>query len=154
MHQALCLFYQDILDFYAALLDAFKDKKWSILFKSLWPRYLGRIKAIQGNMTQHRNLMSEEATLEHLMEAQKARKRALEEYERQFEFQQRQEFDLVRNSLNARLYDQDLERLKSHAGHGSGIWLEGHPAYQKWIDVQDNSPRLLWLQGIPGAGKN
>ncbi|KAM0492509.1 hypothetical protein ACHAP8_009864 [Fusarium lateritium] len=87
-----------------------------------------------------------------LIWAEKDRERDLEEYERQFEFRQLQEFEMVRNSLNARLYDQDLESLKRRASLGSGDWLEQHLTYQKWINMQDNSSKLLWLHGIPGAG--
>jgi hypothetical protein len=97
--------------------------------------------------------MNDEATLAHLVQAQADRERALEEYEHQFEFRQLQEFDMVRSSLNARLYDQDLESLKARASCGSGNWLEDHVTYRTWMDVQSKSPRLLWLQGIPGAGK-
>ncbi|RKL25837.1 hypothetical protein BFJ72_g13955 [Fusarium proliferatum] len=153
MHQVLCLFYQDILDFYSSILEVFKHNKWSTLFKSLWPRYLGRIQVIQRNMSQHRSLMNDEATLAHLVQAEKDRNRDLEEYERQFDFRQFQEFEMVRNSLNARLYDQDLEFLKRRASHGSGGWLEEDNAYKQWINFQDKSSRLLWLRGIPGAGQ-
>lgn len=129
------------------------DIEWSTLFKSLWPRYLGRIQVIQRNMSQHRSLMNDEATLAHLVQAEKDRNRDLEEYERQFDFRQFQEFETVRNSLNARLYDQDLESLKRRASYGSGGWLEENYAYKQWIDFQDKSSRLLWLQGIPGEGQ-
>ncbi|KAI5458921.1 hypothetical protein BGZ63DRAFT_361273 [Mariannaea sp. PMI_226] len=153
MQQVLCLFFQDILDFHATILDFFKRKKWEILFESLWPRYAGKIKVIQDNMAKHRMLMQSEVTLASITEAHDARTRALREYERSHQFQQRQDFEMILASLTPHLYDQDLEQFRERCIVESGSWLMNHAQYQKWFDASDDSTRLLWFEGIPGAGK-
>ncbi|KAH6888169.1 hypothetical protein B0T10DRAFT_515086 [Thelonectria olida] len=153
IHQVLCVFFRDILDFHAIVLGFFKHKKWSILFESLWPRYAGKLKVVQDNITKHRMLMQGEVTIAEIAEAHSARTRSLEEYERSHEFQQRQDFDMVFASLAPNLYDEELERLKEKCVIDSASWLSSNPQFQQWFDASDDSIRLLWLEGIPGAGK-
>ncbi|KAE9583427.1 hypothetical protein CGMCC3_g431 [Colletotrichum fructicola] len=153
MHQALCLFYTDIMDFYATLLDLFKHNKWSAIFRSLWPRCLGRLQTITQNILSHRSLLSDEATLANMVQAQKDRETALKAYENQCEFQTRQDFEAAMSSLNPRLYDQDLERRKTQMNPNSGNWIFDNPKFKTWLDLADRQSRVLWIQGIPGARK-
>jgi hypothetical protein len=170
VHQVLCLFFRDILDFHATLLDFFNHKsmdsklllnctnlepptvEWSKKFQSLWPKYAGKLKVVQDNITKHTILMQGEVTLAEITEAHTARTRSLQEYERNHEFQQRQDFEMVLASLAPNLYDQELERLRGKCTIDSTSWLANHVQYQKWFDESDKSTRLLWLEGIPGAG--
>jgi len=153
IHQALCLFYRDILDFYATILDFFKYKKWSVFFESLWPRSAGRIRVITESIEKHKMLMDGSITLAHVSEAHTARQHALEEFERQQEFRLRQDLESVKSSLGPVLYDRDLQRLKTLRVIRSGAWLLDQGEYTKWYEPSDKTTRLLWLQGIPGAGK-
>lgn len=108
---------------------------------------------ITEHIEQHRILMDGSITLAHFVEAHAARQRALEEFERQHEFRQSQDLEVVKSSLNPALYDRDLQRLKTCRIVGSGQWLLGQKEYNSWIDASDKTTRLLWIQGIPGAGK-
>ncbi|KAJ0114753.1 hypothetical protein J7T55_004494 [Diaporthe amygdali] len=153
IHQVLCLFYQDILDFYATVLDFFKHKRWSVFFESLWPKSAGRIRVITENIEKHRILMDGSITLAHVLEAHVARQRAFEEFERQHDFRQRQDLEAVKFSLSPALYDRDLQHLKSHRVVRSGDWLLDQEEYTLWTNPSHKTSRLLWLQGIPGAGK-
>ncbi|KAK6225175.1 nacht domain protein [Colletotrichum tabaci] len=153
MHLALCLFYRDILDFYATLLDFFKHSKWSARFRALWPKCLGRLDIVIRNIAQHKTLLNEEATLANMIQAQADRDSMLKSFESQYEFQIRQDFEAVMGLLSPRLYDEDLERFRRTANLKSGDWLQEHDHYKEWSDVQNRSCRVLWLQGIPGAGK-
>jgi len=98
-------------------------------------------------------LMDGEVALENVAGAFAAHKRALEEYERQHDFQQRQDFEAVMGFLSPRLYNQDLERLKRDCNVQCGSWLQKHDLYCRWLDAADESTKLLCLQGIPGAGE-
>lgn len=108
---------------------------------------------ITENVKKHKVLMDDSITLAHVVEAHAARQRAFDEFERQHEFRQRQDFEAVKSSLNPVLYDRDLQRLKTRRVVRSGDWLLDHEEHKSWIDPSDKTTRLLWLQGIPGAGK-
>jgi hypothetical protein len=96
--------------------------------------------------------MNGSVTLAHVVEAHEARQRAFEEFERQHAFRQRQDFEAVRSSLNPVLYDSALERLKARRVVRSGSWLSSQEEYNHWLEPSNKTSRLLWLQGIPGAG--
>lgn len=122
------------------------------MFEILWPKYSGRFDVIIDNIKKHTMLMHDEVEMAHIAEADTARKLALQEYERAHESQDRQEFSSVISSLNPSLYDKELERLSADCSAGTGGWLAGHSPYMKWLDASDDSSRLFWVQGIPGAG--
>ncbi|KAL1870875.1 hypothetical protein Daus18300_004964 [Diaporthe australafricana] len=153
IHQVLCLFYQDILDFYATVLAFFKHKRWSVFFESLWPKSAGRIRLITENIEKHRIPMDGSITLAHVVGAHAARQQAFQEFEIQQEFRQRQDLEAVKSSLGPVLYDRDLQRLKASRIVRSGDWLLDQEEYNQWTDPSDKTSRLLWLQGIPGAAR-
>ncbi|KAI9684612.1 MAG: hypothetical protein M1822_005700 [Bathelium mastoideum] len=149
----LCLFYRDILDFHATVIHFFGKKKWRIFFESIWPRYAGKIAVIRQNMERHRLLLDSEVTLAHISESHTARLQALKAYEEAYEFQQRQDFASTKSSLHPELYDQELERISEGCISRTGRWLTNNFAFQAWSDPQDVAHRVLWIEGIPGAGK-
>jgi hypothetical protein len=95
--------------------------------------------------------MFNEVNLEHITEAHDARNAALDHYERTREFQERQEFEAVDTYIRPRLYDNELDRLRRTYCKDTGRWLQ--KALYGWLDPADATTRLVWLQGIPGAGK-
>lgn len=124
-----------------------------MFFESLWPKSAGRIQVITENIEKHRILMDGSITLAHIIEAHAARQRAFEEFDRQHDFRQRQDLEAAKYSLSPVLYDRDLQRLKACRVVRSGEWLLDQEQYINWIDPSDKKSRLLWLQGIPGAGE-
>jgi hypothetical protein len=96
--------------------------------------------------------MSNEVNLEHIREAHDARIKALDHYERTREFQDRQDFIGVETHISPRLYGSELDWLHINICEGTGRWLQKEKAFCTWLDPEDTSTRLLWLQGIPGAG--
>jgi hypothetical protein len=101
----------------------------------------------------HKTLLSNEATLASMMQAQIDRENSLKTYENQYEFQMRQDFEAAMSSLNPRLYDKDLDRCKRQMNPESGNWLNNNQSFKAWLDQTDKSTQVLWLQGIPGAGE-
>lgn len=93
-------------------------------------------------------------TLAHITEAQAARVRAYREYEEGHEFQLRQDFALAESSLSPQLFDLELETVLGNCSAKAGEWLFQQESFRKWSDSDDLSTRLLWFEGIPGAGKS
>jgi hypothetical protein len=96
--------------------------------------------------------MSNEVNQEHIREAHDARIKALDHYERTQEFQDRENFIAVETHISPRLYDSELDWLHRNICEGTGRWLQKERAFCRWLDPADASTRLIWLQGIPGAG--
>jgi replication fork clamp-binding protein CrfC len=98
--------------------------------------------------------MTMNVTLEGILQAHTARKRALEEYEQAEEFRINQTFSTIRNELNPKSYDRFLADTMRRSSVKSGEWLYLNTNFIRWLDANDRAHRLIWLHGIPGAGKS
>jgi hypothetical protein len=96
--------------------------------------------------------MNSEVTLENILQAYDSRERAYMEYDRMHDFQGWQNFEAVRAAIAPYLYDDDLEAFRRECQSESGQWLEEENSFKRWSDPSDQSIRLFWLQGMPGAG--
>ena len=98
--------------------------------------------------------MNCEVTLVNIVQAYDAREKAHQEYERNHQFQDWQNFEGVKTAISPYLYDNDLEAFRRECQVEPGKWLEEDQNFKKWSDPNDLSVRLFWLHGIPGAGRS
>ncbi|KAF4495971.1 nacht domain [Fusarium agapanthi] len=152
MKYVLGLFFQDILDFYLVSLRFFRLTRWKVFFASLWPARRAEIQVIAENIEKHRLLLCNEITLNDILEAHTARKRALEHYAETREFQERQDFHSMETYIRPPSYDADLDRIRNTRCEGTGSWLVQDQQFVSWAEGKEKSSQVLWLQGIPGAG--
>ncbi|KAI1657870.1 hypothetical protein F4813DRAFT_389137 [Daldinia decipiens] len=153
IRRALCLFYADILDFYAVLLNFLSNRRLNVFFESLWPNIRSSIAKIQENMEHHKAMITANVTLEDILQAHQARKLALEEHACAQAFRESQTFSAIRNELNPHNYDVELMDILRRSSVTSGNWLDEETDFRKWYDPTDSNIRRLWLHGIPGCGK-
>ncbi|KAG4277591.1 hypothetical protein FPRO04_07368 [Fusarium proliferatum] len=153
MKYVLGLFFQDILDFYLVSLKFFGLTRWKVFFESLWPARRAEIQVIAENIEKHRLLLCNEITLNDILEAHTARKKALEHYAETREFQERQDFHSMETYIHPPSYDEDLDRIRNTRCGGTGSWLVQDQQFVSWAEGKEKSAQVLWLQGIPGAGK-
>lgn len=153
IQRILGLFFRDILDFHSTALKFFRLKHWRVFFESLWPKYSSKFQVTIKNIAQHRIMMDSEVTLVHITEAYAARASTYDKYEKDKEYDERMEFHHIRTSLSPQLYDAQLERIKQSCSIQAGRWLETDKHFSEWQDASNKSARVLWLTGIPGAGK-
>ncbi|KAF9629021.1 hypothetical protein BFW01_g10224 [Lasiodiplodia theobromae] len=151
--QVLALFYKDILDFHSTVLKFFKIKSWRLVLESLWPKYHGRLEVILRNIARSKAMMDSAVTLMDITEAHQARIDAYQKYERDYEFQQRQDFEAAKQSLSPNLYYKELEKATERCSVDSGKQIRRLDKFELWFDPAKSDSRLLWLQGIPGAGE-
>jgi hypothetical protein len=97
--------------------------------------------------------MNSEVTFESIIRADKDRKTSKDMYESIQEHQDWQSFEAARSGIDPYFYEGDLERLVNESPLEAGRWLEDDASFKKWSDMNNNSARMFWLQGIPGAGK-
>lgn len=167
--QVLALFYKDILDFHSTVLKFFKIKSkfnialqntylpdisgWRLVLESLWPKYHGRLEVIMRNIAKSKAMMDSAVTLMDITEAHQARIDAYQKYERDYEFQQRQDFEAAKQSLSPNLYYKELENATERCSVDPGKQIRRLDKFEHWCDPAKPDSRLLWLQGIPGAGE-
>jgi hypothetical protein len=126
--------------------------EWELYFESMWPKYGNKITIIMNNIERHATLISNEVTLASIQDAQAAHAEALKNCERDEEFQRRQDFATVEQSLSPKLYDDDLERFRKHRSPDSGKWIEKNEEFCTWFNASNKPKQVLWIRGIPGAG--
>lgn len=153
MKHVLCVFYRDILDFHATLILLCGRRRWKLYFESIWPQYAGKVSVIRQNMERHRLLLDSKVTQPYIAQALSARVQAYRVYEESHKSQRQQMYTAFKNSLKLIPYDKELEELTRTCMEDSGAWLLNSEPFSAWLGAQTRMRRILWIQGIPGAGK-
>jgi hypothetical protein len=172
IRRALCLFFEDMLNFYAVLLNFVTTNSTtalcvfiialealltgslalSVILEPFWPRIRAKIDKIRENIEDHKTLLTVNVTLEDISRAQRARKRDQEEYDRAANFRDHQTFSTIRDHVRPENYDEGLVGILQETSKGSGTWLDKQDNFMGWLNPVDRTVRCLWLNGIPGAG--
>jgi len=118
----------------------------------MWPKQRDKIKVVMSHMERHTLLMRNEVRLEHIREEHEARLRALEHFERTERSHRRQEYNAIKEAISPRTYEEDLYRVQGRICEGTGKWLLRDTTFIKWLKESEKPAKLIWLQGIPGAG--
>lgn len=96
--------------------------------------------------------MRNEVRLEHIREEHDARLKALEHFKNGERAHRLQQYHAINADINPRGYDDKLNWYHGRVCEGTGIWLLQDGAFRDWLNLVDGTLRVLWLQGIPGAG--
>lgn len=104
------------------------------------------------NIQQHTLLMRNEVQLEHIQEENRARLRSLEHFEATEKAHRKQEYWSIRTDVSPKTYESRLDWFHGRFCTGTDKWLKKDTTFARWIDSSDTSTKVLWLQGIPGAG--
>ena len=61
----------------------------------------------------------------------------------------------VFDKINPAKYEEDQESAsKKRRGSESGYWILRQKQFQDWSDIHMRVDPILWMNGIPGAGKS
>ena len=101
----------------------------------------------------HKLLLDREVTFADIRDARDARSRALKEYELNETMRENQNFGDCRLSLSPHLYDEELGKILRERCRDTCGWLADDDDFQRWLNGRRKSTAVLWLSGIPGAGK-
>ena len=124
------------------------------VFDRLWPKHRAHISEIASHIGRLTRLMRTGISLEHIQQEHEFRKHALEGFKRQTREAGRQEFQRVMTSLNPPRYDDNLYRLHGVPCREAGGWLFTEKTFTEWRNNPQDEARILWLEGIPGAGRH
>ncbi|RGP72615.1 nacht domain [Fusarium longipes] len=144
------LYFQDILQFYLISTKFFSMRRESPKPSIIHFRLT---KVLVTNTASHRDLIRKEVRMEEIRRANDLRNRELEHIVQTEENNTCQEYASHRAHISPRFYDSDLYRFTEAVCTGTGKWLFGDPSFQSWLDGKEKGKPILWLRGIPGAGK-
>ncbi|ETS83638.1 hypothetical protein PFICI_05514 [Pestalotiopsis fici W106-1] len=155
MGQILKDIYTDILEFHRETLRHFKSKVWKQLFRATWKGFNLRLKMIKDNLTRHKHLIESRASLIQFEEVKIIRQQQEQMFQLMDQSAQSNRFCEVMEWLSPFLPDglQDSYKEISSICPDAGRWLLEHPKVKDWLLPQYCTTPLLWLNGIPGAGK-
>jgi hypothetical protein len=151
---------------------------WKQLFHAVWRTFNADFKRILGNLQEHRQLIESQVGIEDytaIIATQKLTKNMLEKQKDEETMRRRED---VRQWLAAAAYEVDhalfskarrdhpstgvstrtnedvkLAATVAHTISFLGKWLLKMDTFQTWFTPEFCSNHLLWLTGIPGAGR-
>ncbi|KAI1412101.1 hypothetical protein F5Y13DRAFT_164339 [Hypoxylon sp. FL1857] len=155
MKAVLEMIYVDILDFHAKGLSYFRQKTWRTLFGATWNTFRTRFDEPIQNFKRHRRLLENHATLSLFEELKVIRDNQSEAIKLQRESARLQEQDRVRGWLanEDMMPDQEHYIAIRRDYPGTGRWILKKRSIRIWMDLETEAEPIIWLTGIPGAGK-
>nr|RBQ99031.1 hypothetical protein FVER53263_03349 [Fusarium verticillioides] len=153
LEELMVLFFRDILEFYLITTKFFSMSSLRYVFEMLWPSRKDQIQVVVKHIVSHRDLISKEVRMEEIRKANELRDRELQHIVQTEENNIAQEFASHRTYISPKSYDADLYRFSEAVCDGTGKWLFRNQSFQDWLDGKEKSKPILWLRGIPGAGK-
>jgi hypothetical protein len=118
----------------------------------VWPKQRDKIKVVAGHVERHTALMRTEVRLENIRLEYDIRQRTLEHFEKTHRSNRQQDYNVIKTDILPKFYDDKLNWIHGRVCEGTGYWLLQDDMFNKWLDFTNTSTKMLWLQGIPGAG--
>ncbi|KAI1467938.1 WD40 repeat-like protein [Daldinia caldariorum] len=153
-------YYSDILEFHRISLAIFKRPRWKDMYHSVWKTFDSNLSPILHSLGKRRELLESEKSSAVLYEIQRLRKdhSVLQtEYRQQIDEERlhkhKTQIAKIRERLDAPNYEIDQEMAAENTLiDDSGKWLFESNEFQTWY-TDGSGHRILYLNGIPGAGK-
>ncbi|KAI1121431.1 putative zinc finger protein [Nemania abortiva] len=159
--------YEDILKFHRIILRYFQRSRhsfvitnypveWQQLFSETWTACKSRLSNIIHSINQRRSLIESQATPSQIEEVRGNIQQSRQIEDHELDEQNLRRIKAVHNWLSATNVDTDQDNYtKTRAEYPTtGQWLLGNTLFQEWFNPRfPTIPPLLWLNGIPGAGK-
>ncbi|KAG0649191.1 Vegetative incompatibility HET-E-1 [Hyphodiscus hymeniophilus] len=172
MTRVLALMYADILKFHKKAVRMFRGKSevWRQLFRSIWKNFDTQFKGLLEGLKLHRQLIAEQAELSHFEDSQ-TNSQAILAHIQQYERDRLEKWDRLKKQEQNERERQYLATLdwfsaaqSTTADHesfrnirapytGSENWILKDEKIQNWREMDTPVSSILWMNGIPGAGK-
>lgn len=156
MIKVLSLMYEDILKFHRIAIQYFQQRLWKQLWHATWKTQQSRFSSIISGMARHRALIESQAGLSEIADSQESRRLVDDRHNAEVQYESLRRSRTVFNWLRAPDVDGNQYNLTQMRANnpGTGRWLLDNQAFKDWFDPNyPKIPPLLWLNGIPGAGK-
>ncbi|MCJ1473086.1 hypothetical protein MMC13_001736 [Lambiella insularis] len=153
--RVVALLYSDILEFLQRVYKFLRRRAWHIYFAFDWGLFERRFKSILQRLAAHSELLDKEAAAIHYSEMKTMRDARLQENE---DFEQRRQRIMVQDvftwlSAAENVQEEYLHQLADVRQLGTCNWILDHDDVYSWIE-DNQGHTVLWMTGIPGAGKS
>ncbi|KAI0599781.1 hypothetical protein F4775DRAFT_583134 [Biscogniauxia sp. FL1348] len=154
-------YYSDILRFHQAALSVFKRPKWKTMFHSTWKTFDSQFGPILQSLKSRRELLESEKGSATLYEVHQVHKRVSDIYVEQRQWidkevlkRHKEQVSCIREKLQAPNYQVDQElAMEDRHGDSSRLWIFEESNFRVWSDKDITDHGVLYVNGIPGAGK-
>lgn len=166
------MMYKDILEFHQQALRVFgkpceypglilnqykvsSGTAWQQIFRALWKDFNARFKHLLSNLQRHKTLIESHANVLEIKASQAARELAEKAFQEADIARKDNQRIAVRTWLSARnvQLDHDVYTEVRKLYPSTGLWVLQKTAIAAWHDSQHTSGSLVWVHGIPGAGR-
>ena len=132
-----------------------KQSAWTIAFKTAFRSFSDLYGDVVKNLQRSKDLLIQTASIWHFQEAQDARVRTSQEFEAQKCSHDRQRRFFVIDWLSHVSCQEQHEELrhKRRLYPESTHWIFSTAQFIKWSSGSESSNPVLWIFGIPGAGR-
>jgi hypothetical protein len=128
---------------------------WKKLFQFSWKTFETQFRRILDSLARHKELIESEKGTVTLLEIQGLHEITKLQFEEIVGQEQMKQFSVLLEKLNAPNYHLDQCAASEHRrGRSSGSWVLLDEKFQKWADISAEENPLLYIHGIPGAGRN
>ncbi|XP_044715654.1 zinc finger protein [Hirsutella rhossiliensis] len=137
-------YYSDILRLHHEALSVFNRPRWKTVFDATWKTFGTRFNPILQSLIRRRDLLESEKASASLDGIQMLRD----------EIRHHARVSRIKEKLQAPNYHLDQEiSTEDRYGGKSGQWIFREPEFRSWLDISSPGHKVLYVNGIPGAGK-
>ncbi|SPJ80179.1 uncharacterized protein FTOL_08571 [Fusarium torulosum] len=154
-------YYSDILNFHRVALSVFARPKWKSIFKAAWKTFETELGPIITSLASRRALLESEKASASLYEINNIREKISSVYQEQQcqarihrDERHRTYMREIKVKLQSPEYQINQEISTENRGESqSGQWIFKHSKFEPWYDSSTLGSMVLYINGIPGAGK-
>ncbi|KAJ4283695.1 hypothetical protein NW764_001253 [Fusarium oxysporum] len=152
----LVLIYKEIATFHRITLECFQSLVWERLFDINWKTIKGELLSVSSKISRHRDAIQNQADQSQTTDSEEHHTEPVSQADSFLEESYRPQRLAVYHWLRPIDPATDQDRFsKIRAEYpGTGRWLLNNETFKGWFDLRyARIPPLLWLTGLPGAGK-
>ncbi|KAF4980975.1 hypothetical protein FZEAL_3132 [Fusarium zealandicum] len=154
-------YYSDVLNFHHEALAVFTRPRWKMVFKSTWKTFETKFDPILQSLARRRELLESEKGSASLYEIQRLRAdiRAMcdeQKKDANIRDDERHRMNIreIKVKLQSPDYQLNQEVSAEHTDRSnSGKWIFADSQFQSWYSSDVLGSKVLYINGIPGAGK-
>ena len=151
----LALIYEDLIEFFQRTYKFFRRRAWAQWFEASWRLFEHRFSSIINKLAAHCETLDKQAAATHYAEMKAEReRRRLEDAQYEKSRQQRMTGEVVSwLSSAAESQENYLHNLSDGRQPETCDWILADAEMQSWKEDDSGKP-IVWMTGIPGAGKS
>ncbi|KAF3808322.1 hypothetical protein GCG54_00006943 [Colletotrichum gloeosporioides] len=155
-------YYSDILKFHEKAIKVFARSTWKNAFNATWNTFKTQFDPIMQSLKKRRELLDSVKVSASLDQIHVMRREMRDVYQEQTRAadksareNHRSRMALIKEKIGAPDYDLDQQAASQRREEvDSGKWVFGEPEYVSWSSTISLDHSVLYLNGIPGAGKS